>query len=176
MKNIILRNGLIASVIVIVPSLFLLILGGGATPENMTMGEIVGYASILLAMIFVFFGIKKYRDEHQDGIISFWEALKVGLLITLVPSVAFGLYNVLYVEFLDPNFMENYLNYLLEQERVRHSAEEFARIKAEIEQQQAMFGSAWVQFIVMFLTIFIIGFVASFIFSWILKREKLSIA
>ena len=62
------------------------------------IAEIVGYSTILLSMIFVFLGIKKYRDENNGGNISFGEALKVGVLIVLIPSIAFGLYNLFYIE------------------------------------------------------------------------------
>ncbi|HSF44943.1 MAG TPA: DUF4199 domain-containing protein, partial [Chitinophagaceae bacterium] len=56
--------------------------------------EIVGYLSIFVAMIFVFMGIKHYRDNVNSGKLSFSEGLKIGALIVIIPALTFGLFDI----------------------------------------------------------------------------------
>ncbi|HEY6503462.1 MAG TPA: DUF4199 domain-containing protein, partial [Chitinophagaceae bacterium] len=46
--------------------------------------EVVGYLTMILSMIFVFMGLRHYRDHVNKGSLSFGEGLKVGVLIVLV--------------------------------------------------------------------------------------------
>ena len=40
-------------------------------PPNYGAQEVVGYASIILSTVFVYLGIKRFRDKELNGIISF---------------------------------------------------------------------------------------------------------
>jgi len=54
-------------------------------------GELVGYGSMVIALSMVFFGIKSYRDNYQNGAIGFWKGFQVGLLISLIASLMYAL-------------------------------------------------------------------------------------
>ena len=172
MKNLVLRYGFYATLIAVGIQIILYFLIDFKAKENFDLGEILGYSTILLSMIFVFLGIKKHRDENNDGVISFWEALKVGVLIVLIPSIAFGLYNWFYVEVMDPEFMDNYFKYQMEKMQASMSASEFETKKAEMEAQKDMFQNPLLGSVVMFMTVFVIGFIVSLISSMVLKRGK----
>ncbi len=172
MKNLVLRYGLYSAGVMVGVFLFTFFFVAKESEMGYKIAEIVGYSTILLSMVFVFLGIKKYRDENNGGSISFGEALKVGILIVLIPSVAFGLYNLFYIEVLDPNFMENYYQYSLEEYKASLEPADFEAMKAKMEKEKAMFQNTGMQFFLMFLTVFIIGFIVSLISSMILKREK----
>src|SRR5258706_15835848 len=47
-------------------------------------GAIVGYTSMVLSFLMVFFGIRSYRENVGDGTISFGKAFSIGILITLI--------------------------------------------------------------------------------------------
>jgi hypothetical protein len=47
-------------------------------------GEIIGYTTMILAFMLVFFGIRSYRENVNGGHITFGRACAVGILITLV--------------------------------------------------------------------------------------------
>lgn len=172
MKNLVLRYGLYATTITVgIPFVMFLVMGKG-DESDYKIGEIIGYSTILLSMVFVFLGIKKHRDENNDGAISFWEALKVGVLIAAIPAIAFGLYNLLYVEVLDPEFMDKYYQYYMDQAQTTMSSEDFEAMKTKIEGEREAFQKPVVQFGAMFITVFIIGFIVSLISSMILKKEN----
>jgi hypothetical protein len=54
-------------------------------------GMFVGYATMVVALSLVFFGVKSYRDNQQNGKITFGRAFQVGILITLIASVLYAL-------------------------------------------------------------------------------------
>ena len=62
------------------------------------MAEVAGYLTMILCMIFVFMGIRYYRDHVNNGFLTFGQGLKLGALIVLVPAVTFGLFDILYTE------------------------------------------------------------------------------
>ena len=47
-------------------------------------GAIFGYTALVAAFLFVFFGIKAYRDKELGGAITFGRALGAGLLMTVI--------------------------------------------------------------------------------------------
>ena len=168
MKKIIIRYGIYSSLTLVVLFGLTFLLA-----KDLDFGalEKLGYASILIGMIFVYLGIREYREKIGEGKISFWKAVKVGLLIVSIPSIAFGLFDVIYVTFIDPNFMENFYNHSLAEMKTNLPAAEYEVKAAELESQRAIFSNIFFQFILMGLTVFLIGIVASFISSFILKTE-----
>ncbi len=89
MRKVTLIFGLIAGAII---SVFLAIgialwEKSGVIVEN----ALVGYAMMVIALSMVFFGIKSYRDNYQEGKISFWKGFQVGMLITLIASFMYAI-------------------------------------------------------------------------------------
>ncbi|MBT8246082.1 MAG: DUF4199 domain-containing protein [Winogradskyella sp.] len=139
---------------------------------DFSTSEIFGYATIVLSLSFVFFGIKNYRDKENNGIISFGKVLKIGLLITLLASLTFGLINVIYTEVINPEFSTEYYNYSVEKIKKELPTEEYKAKIEELESQQDLFRNPLFNFVVMSLTVFIIGFIISLISGLILQRKK----
>ena len=168
MKKTVIRFGTYASIIVVGISLIFWLFSSD-TP-NYSISEIAGYVSIIVAMAFVFLGIRHYRDNEKNGSISFGEALKLGILIALIPSLAFGIYNAIYTELLDPGFIDNYYQYTLEKMKGDMTATEFEAAAQKMESEKEMFANPVVGSVVMFLTVFLIGFVIAVISALILKK------
>ncbi len=139
--------------------------------QNFKQSEIVGWTGIFLSVVFVFFGLKYYRDHQNGGVLGFGEGLKLGLLIILFPSIAFGLFNVIYVEVLDPQFLDSYYNYQVEEVRRTAPAAEVNERIREMQEQREQFSSPLVQFVVMFLSVFTIGLIVTILSAILLKRN-----
>ncbi|HEX3184973.1 MAG TPA: DUF4199 domain-containing protein, partial [Pyrinomonadaceae bacterium] len=77
-------------------------------------GTIVGYTSIVLGFLLVFFGIRSYRENVGDGYISFGRAFSVGILIALISSVIYVLtWEVVFHNWLY-DFPEKYTAYVIQ--------------------------------------------------------------
>src|SRR5688500_3200305 len=102
MKQTAIRYGIYSVLIILIlSSVHVFILIKNLSYDQM---EIAGYLIMLLSMIFFYFGLRYYRDEKNNGILTFGQGLKLGTLIVLFPSIAFGLFDVLYVKVLNPNW------------------------------------------------------------------------
>ncbi len=146
--------------------------GAEAGPDTYGMGEVVGYSTILIACLFVVYGIKKYRDEEQNGILSFGQSLKIGALILIFPSMGFAIYNVAYVKFLDPTFSEKYYEYSLEKAKENAPAEQHASIELEMEGQKEFFANIPLQTVLMFVTVYLVGMIVTLISSFFLVKKE----
>lgn len=128
MKKIILTNGLISGIIV---SAFM-VYGTLSCYNNPDFepNMVLGYAGMLLAFIFVFIGIKQFRDKINNGAISFGKAFLVGLYISLIASTIYvAVWLVEYYVFI-PDFMEKYTASLLK------TAQQNGAGLTELEQQK----------------------------------------
>lgn len=146
MKKIILTNGLIAGAIV--SSMFLISwpLFHGETMD-LDNGMIFGYASMLIAFSMIFFGVKKFRDRHQGGVITFGKAFQIGILITVIASVMYALtWEVCYNTFAS-DFTEKYTAHALNKMAEDGvPAAEIAAKKTEMESFNEMYKNPIVRF------------------------------
>ncbi|MEO6210266.1 MAG: DUF4199 domain-containing protein [Gemmatimonadaceae bacterium] len=105
MKRIVLTFGLIAG------AFFALVLTISMVMEDhvsATTGYIFGYATMVLAFLMVYFGIRSYRDNVGGGVISYWRGFAVGISITLIASACYvASWEIVYRKFA-PDFYEKY--------------------------------------------------------------------
>jgi hypothetical protein len=141
-----------------------------AQKKDFKVQEIFGWVGIFISTMFIFFGLRYYRDRVNDGSLSFGKGLKVGLLILLMPSLAFGIFNVIYV-MLNPDFMETYYNYQVAQLKESLPAGEAALKIQAMEKDKEMWMSPAVQFFGMFLSVFAVGLVVTVISTLVLRRS-----
>ncbi len=168
MKKIGLRYGLYGAITICVLFLAAWYL---AAEQSFTVQEIIGYAAMVVSLSFVFFGIKHFRDEENNGAVSFKSALVLGLLISIIVAVVFGILDVIYVEFLNPDFMDEYYARSIEQMRTTLSAEEFDVQAKLLEEQKSTFSNPIFTFLIMGMTVFVIGFIISLISALMLQRK-----
>ncbi len=134
--------------------------------------EVIGYAGMILSLSFVYFGIRHYRNQENEGRVSFKKALTIGVLISLITALAFGILDVIYVEILNPSFMDDYYAHAVEEMRTTLPQEEFEVKLAEMNTEKEMFTSPIVTFLIMGMTVFIIGFIMSLISALILQSKE----
>jgi len=77
-------------------------------------GLIVGYTTIVLAGLLVFFGIRSYRDNASGGRLTFARGLAVGILISLLSNCFYvATWEVVSYKFM-PDFAEKYAAQMVE--------------------------------------------------------------
>src|SRR5450631_2189049 len=84
MKKTVLTFGLISGAI---SSLMMVATVPFAHRIGFDKGLVIGYTTIVLSFLLVFFGIRSYRDNTGNGQITFSKAFVVGISITLISCV-----------------------------------------------------------------------------------------
>lgn len=166
MKKSVLRYGGLS---VLFMCIFFLFSTLGPFKEDFNAREILGWIGIFLSTVFIYFGIRYYRDRHNNGRLSFGKGLQVGLLILILPSVAFGLFSLIYIE-LNPEFMNNYYNAQVDQIKASLPAAEAMAKIVEMEKQKEIFMHPAVQFFAMFFSVFAVGLIVTVISALVLRR------
>ena len=112
MKKIVLKFGLISGAIM---AALMFVTMPFADKIGLDKGMIVGFTSMILAFLLIFFGVRSYRENVSNGEISFPAALGVGVLIMLVGTLCYVVaWEIVYFNFM-PDFFEKYSAYLLTQ-------------------------------------------------------------
>ncbi|WP_104734884.1 DUF4199 domain-containing protein [Hanstruepera ponticola] len=135
-------------------------------------GELIGYTSMILSLLFVYFGIKHYRDKVNEGNVSLGKAIKIGMLIALFSAVGVALFDYIYTTQINPDFANEYLDYSIKKMETTLSPEELKIKSAELKQQMEDYGSPTFMAIMMFASVVILGFVISLISGLILQRKN----
>lgn len=166
-----LKFGFFAGLIMTVIGFVSLALSGGENPDYGT-GEILGYTSMVLSSVMVVVGIYQYREKTLGGTIGFGKALKLGTLISIVAGLMFVLFDVVYVQAVNPDFMQEYMDYTVAQMEADGATQtEIDAMIAEYEAFQGPMGAVMME-VVMFLTVFFIEFIVALIGAGILSRKK----
>lgn len=171
MKQTIIKYGLRALITASVLFLAGFLIGKQVDLDFNTMA-VFGYVSMVLSLLFVFFGIKHYRDQVNDGKINLVKAIVIGLLISLFAAIGFGIVDYIYTTSINPNFAVEYREFTLAQlQEANLTAEELKSKTEELEASMDMMSSSSVMAFVMFATVMIIGFIISLISAIILQRK-----
>ena len=97
-------------------------------------GEVIGYTTMVLAFLLIFFGVRSYRDNVAGGSVSFGRAFAVGGLIAVVAAVCYvATWQVVYYK-LAPDFFAKYQAHMIEE--ARSSGESQAEIDKRVADTQ----------------------------------------
>lgn len=172
MKKIVLRYGLASGV---------LLMAMGSVMMTLCMkgiigfdySELLGYSSMVLAFLLVFFGVKSYRDNVAGGVIGFGKAFQVGILITLVTCAMYvTAWQIIYYNFY-PDFLDQYSEYSIA--RMRAEGESEAAIQAAAAQMAdfaKLYANPLFNIAITFLEVFPVGLIMTLVSAAILRRRK----
>ena len=137
-------------------------------------GHLIGYTTMVVAFLLVFFGIRSYRENVLDGYISFGRAFKVGFLIMLVSCAFYVLsWEIVYFNFI-PDFVDKYQAYVVETARANGAtAEEIAKQTQDMEKFKGWYSNIFFNVIITFLIEpFPVGLIMTLISALILKKRR----
>lgn len=136
MPRIVLSHGLIAGAIL---SAMMLATVPFQEQIGFEYGAIVGYTTMVVAFLMVYFGVRSYRDTVAGGQVSFGRALGVGLLISLVATACYvATWEVVWRAFM-PDFGAKYTAYALA--RARQSGATEAQLATQAAEMAAFWSS-----------------------------------
>jgi hypothetical protein len=174
MTRIVLIFGLIAGAIS-AALMWLLIAVQNNGLVNLDNGMLFGYATMIIALSLVFFGIKSYRDNN-GGRITFLKGLQVGILISLISAVIYAGSWELYYRGSGQEFLQKYTAHYIDGMRKDGKSEaDIAKAETEMAQFQEMYKNFFVRFAMTLMEILPVGIVVTLISAGLLrKREILS--
>ena len=168
LNNAKLRYGVIAGgAMALVISVWLILF---KDPKFYRLGEVIGYTTMILSLLAVFFGIRHERERL--GRIGFGRGLGVGLQIALIAAVVFGLFTFALYEWIDPEFAERYQEQYIE--HITNSGASQASIDKELAKMESMadlIENSFFQAFLMFVTVFMLGLVIA-LFSALILRSR----
>jgi hypothetical protein len=136
-------------------------------------GYIVGYTSMVLAFLLIYFGVRSYRDNVGAGQVTFGQAFKVGILIMLVASVCYVIsWEIVYERFA-PDFISKYAAYAIEKARAGGAtAAQLAAKQQEMMQFAEMYKNPLFRAGMTLLEPLPVGIIFTLLTSWLLSRRK----
>ena len=169
MKKIVLTFGIIAGAIL---SLLMVATIPFIDRIGFDYGMVIGYTTMVLAFLFVFFGIRSYRENVGGGQISFGRAFGVGMLIVLIASIMYAItWVILYFNFL-PDFADKYIAHLLEKSRAAGASPEQLAVEAEkMNSMRWMLNNPLINAAVALLEPLPVGLILTLVSAAILKRR-----
>jgi uncharacterized protein DUF4199 len=136
-------------------------------------GVYVGYTSMVLAFILVFFGIRSYRENVGGGAITFGRAFIVGILIAGISSICYVIaWEILY-HTLMPDFMDKYSAHVIEQARAAGANAQAIQAKQqELQQVRQLYSNPFANVAMTLLEPLPVGLVITVISAAILRKKK----
>jgi hypothetical protein len=172
MRKIVLTFGLIAGAIL---SVMMLITQTLLDNIGFDKGEIIGYTTMVLAFLMVFFGVKSYRDNVGGGRVTFGRAFLVGLSITAVASFCYvATWQVVYHK-IAPDFGDKYAAYVVD--KAKKSGATDAEIAAKTKQMadfQEMYRNPLINIGLTFLEPLPVGILFTLVAAGVLSRKRKS--
>ena len=169
MKKTVLVFGLISGVISSVLMISAITLLGGTSFGH---SYVLGYASIVLSLLLVYFGVRSYRDNVAEGQISFGKAFLVGFAITVISCLFYvGTWEIVYFKFM-PDFMDKYGAEMIQ--KMQASGATAAAIQqktAEVEKLKVMYKNPLFNMAMTFIEPFPVGLVITLLSAAVLRKK-----
>lgn len=170
MKKVVIKFGLISGVIggLLMWMLMGFVNNGAINFDN---GMIWGYATMIVALSLVFFGIKSYRDNN-GGRISFLKGLQVGILISLISAFCYAASWEIYYPSVGDEFMQKYTSYYLEKMKADGaSAAEIEKARVEGEQFMVLYKNFFIRFVFSLMEIVPVGIIVTLVSAALLRKS-----
>ena len=138
---------------------FVIFMSHLAFAKNLSFGtlEVLGYISIFISLSFIYFGIKHYRDQVNNGVVRSGRAIGIGVLISVIVGLGIAIADFIYTKFLNPNFFNDYSQMLIDEGR-----------GDEVIEMTSLMGAVF-----MLALVVVIGFIISLISGLILQRKSI---
>jgi hypothetical protein len=136
-------------------------------------GVIWGYATMIIALSMVFFGVKSYRDNN-GGRISFLKGLQVGILISLISAVCYAAIWEVYYPSVGQEFIQKYTTFELDKMKKNGASDaEVEKARVESERFMEMYKNFFVRFAMSMMEIAPVGLIVTIISAALLRKREI---
>jgi hypothetical protein len=171
MKRIVLIFGLISGAIASALMFLTLPLMHNKTIDS-RLGYVIGYTTIFLSLLLVFFGIRSYRENAGGGSITFGRGFKVGILITLISCVFYvGSWEIIYYKIM-PDFADRYAAQAIAEMKQKGASDAaIAETQKKMAEMKAMLANPLVNAAMTFIEPFPVGLIMTLVSAAILRKR-----
>ena len=166
----ILTYGILAGLVVILT----LILGLSFARDTLLTSAVYGYLVMIVALTFIFVGVKRYRDVALGGVVKFWRAFGVGLGIAVVSGLIYvGVWEV-YDAQTGRVFIGQYTDGVVRaKEQEGATPEAIATLRQEMETLKTQYANPWFRLPMTFLEILPVGLLMALLSAALLRNPRL---
>jgi hypothetical protein len=136
-------------------------------------GEIIGYTTMVLAFLMVYFGVRSYRDNVAGGSVTFGRAFLVGLMITAVATVCYVVtWQVIYYK-VTPDFGDKYAAYAIDKAKKSGATDaQIIVLTKEMTEFKEMYKNPLVNIAFTLLEPLPVGLVFTLVSAGVLSRKR----
>jgi hypothetical protein len=136
-------------------------------------GAVIGYTSMVLAFLMVYFGIRSYRDNVSGGSITFGRGFVIGICITIIASLCYvACWEFVYHKFF-PDFMEKYSSHMIDKARASGATQAQLDAKMlEMGNMKEMYKHPFYRMAWTFIEAFPVGLLFTLVSALLLKRKR----
>ena len=166
-----LTYGLVSGLVIIAMMLSGLLLSG---QDSFFSSMWFGFLVMLVALTFIFVGVKRYRDVERGGVIKFVPALAMGLGIAAVAAVAYIIVWEAYLALTEYRFIDDYIAGVLRaREAAGASADAIVKEAAGLESMRITYRNPLLRVPMTFLEIFPVGLLVALFSALLLRNPRL---
>jgi Protein of unknown function (DUF4199) len=135
-------------------------------------GEILGYTTIVLSSLLIYFGVRSYRENVGGGRLSFGRGFAVGILITLISSACYvGTWEIVNYNFM-PDFADKYAAHMVEAAKASGASQQKVdEAQQKAEQFKQMYANPAINVAMTFMEVFPIGLGVTLVSAGILRKK-----
>lgn len=142
-------------------------------PPPMSIGLLIGYASMLIALSAIFIAIKRHRDRDLGGVIKFLPAFGMGVGISAVAGLFYvGAWEAAQ-KITRMDYGAEYAKHMIEaKEKAGVTGEALEKAKAEAAKFQAQYADPAYRLPMTFIEIFPVGVLVSLVSAGLLRNSR----
>ncbi len=169
-----LRYGAISGAIVVGVIIAGMMYADGIGGGHATTSLWFGYLIMILALSTIFLAIREYRNKTLGGVIKFFSAFGVGLLVAAIAGVVYVAAWETFLQVSHYPFMENYTAAMIQAQRdAGVSGPDLDAFIAEMDKAKADYANPLYRLPMTFIEIFPVGFLIALISAAILRNPKI---
>jgi hypothetical protein len=140
---------------------------------DQSMGMVLGYTTMVISFLMVYFGVRTYRDTVAGGTVTFGKAFLVGILIAGIATLCYiATWEVMFNKFM-PDYMEKYGETVVAKARANGESEaEIAKRQQEMAQFAESYRNPLVRMAWTFLEPLPVALLFSLVSAGVLSRRR----
>ncbi len=144
-----------------------------ASKDNMNMGMVIGYTTMLIAFSLIFFAVSSYKKNHNLSALGFKKTFQIGISISIISSLFYVVtWLIIFYNFM-PDFMTDYINHqIAAMEKAGASAKEINSYRTQQLQFAENYKNPFFNAAITFTEIFPVGLLMTLIAATIEHFRK----